>query len=193
MALSEAEIIKNLGPLATLAGTWEGVKGDDIAPSDDRQTENNKFREKLSFIPFGPVNNHEQELWGLKYSTMAWRLGEVDSFHEEVGYWLWEPKTNQVLRCFLIPRGISVIAGGTVAANATEFKLSAELGSRTFGICSNPFLDREFRTEKYELTIKIHGPNKFEYFENTMMRMPGRDRLFEHTDQNVLERLSHNN
>ncbi len=26
------EIIKNLGPLAALAGTWEGDKGDDTAP-----------------------------------------------------------------------------------------------------------------------------------------------------------------
>ena len=37
------EIIKNLGPLAPLAGIWEGEKGDDVAPSDDRGTETNKY------------------------------------------------------------------------------------------------------------------------------------------------------
>ena len=31
------EIIKNLGPLAALAGKWEGDKGDDIAPDDDKK------------------------------------------------------------------------------------------------------------------------------------------------------------
>ena len=41
------DIIKNLGPLATLAGTWEGEKGDDTAPSENRGTETNKFREQI--------------------------------------------------------------------------------------------------------------------------------------------------
>ena len=43
------EIIKNLGPLAPLAGIWEGNKGDDTAPSNDRGTETNKFRERVTF------------------------------------------------------------------------------------------------------------------------------------------------
>ena len=40
------ELTKNLGPLAPLAGTWEGDKGDDTAPDDDpKETEINKYRE----------------------------------------------------------------------------------------------------------------------------------------------------
>lgn len=76
-------IIEKLGPLAPLAGIWEGDKGDDTAPADDRGTEVNKFRERMTFEPFGPVNNHEQELYGLRYRTTAWRLGAEDPFHEE--------------------------------------------------------------------------------------------------------------
>ena len=68
--------IKNLGPLAPLAGTWEGDKGDDVAPSDDRGTETNRYRERLRLEPTGEVNNHEQSLWGLRYSTVAFRIGE---------------------------------------------------------------------------------------------------------------------
>lgn len=96
---------KDLGPLAIFAGVWEGDKGDDIAPSDDRGTENNKFRERMTFEPILPVTNHEQSLFGLRYATVAWRLGEPNPFHEEVGYWLWDPKATQVLRCFIVPRG----------------------------------------------------------------------------------------
>ena len=66
-----------LGPLGQLAGIWEGDQGDDTAPADDRtEVERNRYRERLSFVPFGPVNNHEQQLYGLRYSTTAWRLGE---------------------------------------------------------------------------------------------------------------------
>ena len=80
-----------LGPLSGLEGTWEGDKGTDQAPDDDRsQVETNKFRERMTFAPTGLVENHEQKLYGLRYATTAWRLGEDEPFHEELGYWLWD-------------------------------------------------------------------------------------------------------
>jgi hypothetical protein len=184
------EILKNLGPLAQLAGTWEGDKGDDVSPSDSRETERNKFKERITFVPFGPVNNHEQQLFGLKYTTTAWRLGETDAFHEEVGYWLWDPKEKQVMRSFMVPRGVVVLAGGTVEPSATEFFLSADVGSSTYGICSNKFLDREFRTVRYELKIKVQGKDFFRYEEDTQLLMKNHDKLFHHTDSNTLKRVS---
>ncbi len=181
-------ILEKLGPLAALAGTWEGDQGIDIAPSDDRGVEKNSFREVMSFVPFGPINNHEQVLYGLKYSTTAWRLGEEPSFHEEQGYWLWDPKEKQVLRCFMIPRGVTVLAGGTVEPNSTEFKLVENINSSTYGICSNLFLDREFRTEKYELHITIENNDVLIYRETNFLRIKNQANLFEHTDQNRLKR-----
>jgi len=118
------EVMDNLGPLAALAGIWEGDKGDDTAPSDDRGTEKNLFRERMTFEPIGPVDNHEQKLYGLRYSTVAFRLGEGAVFHEELGYWLWDAKAKQVMRCFLVPRGIAVIAGGTVEPGGRRSTLS---------------------------------------------------------------------
>ncbi|MBT9544768.1 MAG: FABP family protein [Candidatus Sericytochromatia bacterium] len=184
------DLLEKLGPLAALAGVWEGTKGDDLAPDDDRQgIENNKYRERLSLEPFGPVDNHEQHLYGLRYNTMAWRLDESDSFHEEVGYWLWDPAEKQVMRCFIVPRGVTVLAGGTVEPDAKSFELSAELGSPIYGICSNPFLDREFKTVRYELKLTVHEDGSFSYFEDTQMQMKGRTELFHHTDQNTLKRV----
>lgn len=177
-----------LGPLSVLVGSWEGFKGDDIAPSDDRQIENNRFRELMTFEDIGLVENHEQKLFGLRYKTMAWRLDEENSFHEEVGYWLWDAKEKQVMKCFLIPRGVSVIAGGTVEPNAKEFELSAKLGSATYGICSNIFLDKEFQTVQFDLKLTIHDENSFSYFENTQLKMKGRKELFQHKDQNNMKR-----
>ena len=91
------DLIKYLGPLAALAGVWEGDKGADVAPDDNRGTEQNAYRERLTFEPFGPVNNHEQQLYGLRYATVAWRLSDGAPFHEETGYWLWDAAAKQVL------------------------------------------------------------------------------------------------
>jgi hypothetical protein len=183
------DVVKQLGPLAVLAGVWEGDKGADVSPSDDRGTEQNQFRERITFDSIGPVRNHEQVLHGLRYSTVARRIREADPFHEEVGYWLWDPGERQVLRCFIVPRGVALIAGGTAEPTATTFTLVAEAGSGTYGICSNRFLDKEFKTVRYELTVTVLDKNRFHYKEDTQLRLPGRQDLFHHTDENTLTRV----
>ena len=121
---------ETLGPLARLAGTWEGDKGDDVAPSvPDRGVAKSTYRERIVFEPIGSIQNHEQTLSGLRYRTTAWRIGSDDPFHEEVGYWLWDPERELVMRCFLVPRGISVIAGGSATKGADSFALEATLAT----------------------------------------------------------------
>ena len=115
-------LLEQLGPLSHLVGVWEGSKGDDIAPSDSKknlnQPVNSKFRERMQFTETGRVDNHEQILYGLRYATTAWRINQDTPFHEELGYWLWDQSKKQVLRCFMVPRGVTVIAGGTVSPDA---------------------------------------------------------------------------
>lgn len=184
------DLLSKLGPLAGLAGTWEGFKGDDIAPDDNpAEIENNKFREELIFEPFGPVDNHAQQLFGLRYSLTAWRLDADSPFHEDRGYWLWDPKEQQVMRCFVVPRGVAVIAGGTVSPDARGFFIAADCGSETYGICSNKFLDREFKTVRFEMTVTIHDSNSFSYEQDTQLRIPGQAGLFHHTDRNTVTRV----
>jgi hypothetical protein len=183
------EAIENLGPLAVLAGVWEGGRGGDTAPSPERASALTKFRERMTFEPIGRVDNHEQMLYGLRYATTAWPAENEDPFHEEVGYWLWDAEHQQVMRCFIVPRGVAVIAGGTVAADATSFRLAAEVGSETYGICSNLFLDKEFKTVRYELEVSIHDSNQFSYAENTVLKIKGQSALFNHKDENTLTRV----
>ncbi len=183
-----------LGPLTPLVGTWEGEKGDDVAPSDaagphDRSVATSCYRERMVFEPTGRTDNHAQTLYGLRYRTTAWRIGEDAPFHEELGYWLWDADARQVMRCFVIPRGVTILAGGTAEHAAREFELAATLGSPTYGICSNPFLDREFKTVRYELKVTIHDANSFSYEEDSQMELAGRARLFHHTDRNTLRRV----
>ena len=128
-------------------------------------------------------------LYGLRYRTTAWRIGSDDSFHEEVGYWLWDADAEQVMRSFIVPRGVSVQAGGSAKADATSFDLEANVGSATFGICSNPFLDREFRTVRYTLHVETHDDGTWSYAEDTQMQLATGD-LFHHTDANRLSRVA---
>jgi len=182
------EIIKNLGPLAALAGTWEGDKGVDFSRVHSKETET-KFRERAVFEPLGPVTNGPQVLYGLRYTTTAWRIGEDDAFHEEVGYWLWDKGNKQVLRCFMVPRGVLINAGGTVEADSKAFHLSAEVGSETYGILSNKYLDETYKTKKYVLDITINDNGTFSYKEDTQLWIPINKAIFHHTDQNTLAKV----
>ena len=183
---------KNLGPLAFLAGIWEGDKGDDRAPSDDRGVENNKFREQMEFVPLNEVKNHEQSLFGLRYRTTAWVIGQSTPFHEEVGYWLWDAKNKQILRSFMVPRGVTVLAGGTVRdfKKSKGFKMQAKLGSKTYGILSNKFLDKEFKTTQYDLKVTLHSDGSFSYEEDTQIKIKGQKKIFHHRDKNTLRKIS---
>lgn len=182
--------IRNYGPLRYLIGIWEGEIGHDIALDDDLGIETNKFRERMFFEPMGQIDNHAQKLFGLRYKTMAWRLGEPDTFHEELGYWLWDAKAKQVMRCFMIPRGVTVIAGGRAKEDDRVLKMSAKLGSKTYGICSNIFLDKEFRTVEYKLKMSIVDENSIRYEEDSVLKLKGRSKLFHHRDANTLRRVA---
>ena len=182
--------IRNLGPLAPFAGVWEGDKGKDESPDDDRVTiEYNAFRERIVLDPIGLVGNHEQSLYGLRHSKMAWRLGAKDSFHEEVGYWLWDAAARQVMVTFIVPRGVTVLAGGTVEPDAKTMKLSAEVGSEVFGICSGPFLDEQFKTVRYDLELSANDDGSFSYKQNTHLQIKGQSGIFAHTDENTLRQV----
>jgi len=190
MSQSEhSEIIDKLGPLAALAGVWEGNQGIDVSPGKDGAVET-AYRERLVFEPMGPVNNGAQELYGLRYSTTAWPLGCDEPFHEELGYWMWDAYAKQVMRCFMVPRVVTVNAIGGAEADDKAFSLSANAGSEIAGILSNPFLDKAFKTVRYELDIEIHKDGSFSYFEDTQLQIPGLDELFHHTDKNRLTKVS---
>src|SRR5215813_3154571 len=132
--------LRNLGPLTGIAGVWEGSFSLDVnpkAPGPERQV----FIEHIELQPIDRQTNGPQLFYGLRYHTHIVKPGEAETFHDQVGYWLWEPATNTVILSLAIPRAQIALVGGTVQPDATEFELTAERGSTTFGICSGPFLD----------------------------------------------------
>lgn len=178
------------GPLAGLIGTWEGTKGLDVSfHHHDDEIEETIYREFITMKPFGPVDNGFQCLYGLDYRMAAYRNDEEGPFHTEVGYWMWDAQLRQVMRCFMIPRASTLIAGGTVDADATSFRLSAERGSTTYGILANPHLDEHSRTLSYVVDIVV-GEDTFSYAETTVVAIDKLGRTMDHTDANTLHLVS---
>ncbi len=186
-AIIDDDVLKNLGPFASLAGTWEGDQGIDTSPSKAGPVET-PFRERITLVPLGPVVNGAQVLYGLKYATTAWPLDQEKPFHEEVGYWLWDAKEQQAMRCFIVPRGVMVNAGGHADMHSSTMTLSAEAGSEIYGILSNPFLNDAFKTLRYDLKTTLHEDGSFGYWEDTVLKIHGQEELFHHTDQNRLSK-----
>ena len=177
------------GPLAGLAGEWEGTGGLDTAFSHSRSgVFGTEYREKCSMKPFGPVDNGSQSLYGLDYRTAMWRGDEENPFHTEVGYWLWDAATGEVLRGFVVPRGITILAGGTAAADATEFTLDAALGEGQYTIGENLYLAKNASTTGYTVTVTV-GQDTWSYEETSTLRMNEFAEPFAHTDRNTLHRV----
>jgi len=122
----------------------------------------------------------------LRYHTIIVKPNLVETFHDQVGYWLWEPATGTVIQTLAIPRGQTAMAVGRAAPDAKSFRLDAVRGSETNGIVSNPFLEHAFRTVSYTITVTINGDDTWSYDEDTVLIIPGRSEPFHHTDRNLL-------
>ena len=180
------------GPLAALIGEWEGEGGLDRAFSHSKgKVLDTPYLEKVTMKPFGPVDNGSQSLYGLDYKTAMWRDDEDNPFHTEVGYWLWDAAAGEVLRGFVVPRGITVLAGAVgVAADATSFTLTAKLGDPRYGISENTYLGAKASSVAYTVTITADAEDTWSYAEETTLQMVEFPEPFAHTDSNTLRRTA---
>lgn len=101
------------GPLEPLTSRWTGNKGVDVAPEPDG-SEQSLYYETIIFEASGNVTNAEsQRLAVMRYHQVVQRTSNDEVFHNETGYWLWDAERNIVMRTLSIPRGVSLVAGGT--------------------------------------------------------------------------------
>jgi hypothetical protein len=184
----DPDTLANLGPLRPLAGVWEGTKGLDVNPKADGPERAN-FIERIELQPIDAQTNGPQLFYGLRYHTHIIKPSEAITYHDQVGYWLWEPATGLVLQTLAIPRGQIAMAGGHAAANATRLRLSARRGETEYGICSNPFLEQAFRTLSYDIEITFLPDGRWNYFETTVLMVEGEAEPFRHEDSNTLTRV----
>jgi hypothetical protein len=185
----DPDTLANLGPLRGLAGIWTGTKGADEHPVVEG-TEFDVFVEHYEAQPIDAQTNGPQLFYGLRYHTHIVKPGEVETFHDQIGYWLWEPAAETVTMTLAIPRAQVLLASGHATADSTSFEVRAELGSEVYGILSNPFLGSAFRTLSFRMEVTVHPDDTWSYDEVTVLQIPDRDQPFDHTDRNTLHRIA---
>jgi len=188
-----AEILgpQKLGPLTPLVGEWEGDFGVDLSyrNKDDDTIETGYF-EKAWFRPIPIVENGRQAMEGLNYSMTAWRHGEeaMDPFHDEVGYLLWDKANGQIIRCFAVPRGLAILAGGDAKPRDRSLTLKAEPGSNAYGLCQNKYLLERAATTAFECTLTFNDDGTFSYTSDLVLKLAATGGEMHHTDRNTLHR-----
>ncbi|HWE46797.1 MAG TPA: heme-binding beta-barrel domain-containing protein [Caulobacteraceae bacterium] len=181
--------LANLGPLRALAGVWEGDKSLDVNPYI-HEPRRQPYVERIEMQPCDPQSNGPQVLYGLRYHVHIVKPGEVETYHDQVGYWLWDPAAKTILHTLTIPRGQAVLAMGHAEPDAKSFEVFAERGSTTNGIVSSPFLDAAFRTDRFRIKVTVNDDGSWSYFEETILQVHGRAEPFPHTDRNTLRKVA---
>jgi hypothetical protein len=185
----DVDTLANLGPLRGMAGTWEGRRGLDVNPKAAGPLKQ-IYVERIDLQPIDPQANGPQLYYGLRYHTHIVKPNEVETYHDQVGYWLWEPATGALIHTLSIPRAQVVMAGGKASADAKEFEVAATRGAETFGICSAPFLEHAFKTLEFRIKVRVNADGTWSYEEDTVMMVRGKPEPFHHTDRNTLTKLA---
>jgi len=183
----DPDTLANLGPLRRLAGTWEGVKGVDLNPKAEGP-ERREFTERMVFEPIDPQANGPQLFYGLRYHTRILATDEDATFHDQVGYWLWEPATGLVMQTLAIPRAQVAMAAGHAKPDDTKLVLTAKRGETEYGICSTAFLEHAFRTDSYQIEVTFNPDGSWSYVLDTMLMVHGKP--FQHRDVNTLVKVA---
>ncbi|MBW4029558.1 MAG: FABP family protein [Acidobacteria bacterium] len=184
----DVDTLHHLGPLAPLAGRWQGARGRDVHPFV-AGIESDTYVERYDLRPIDAQTNGPQLFYGLRYHTHVTKIGEVETFHDQVGYWLWEPEAGLVTFSLSSPRGQVLLASGSAAPDAKSFEVRAAVGEHHYGILSNPFLDRAFRTVGFRMYVTIHDDGTWSYEEETDLVVEGTVDVIAHTDRNTLSRI----
>jgi hypothetical protein len=185
----DVDTLSNLGPLRAMAGVWQGTRGLDVKPKAEG-AKKQAFVERMELQPIDPQTNGPQLLYGLRYHTHVTKPDQVKTYHDQVGYWLWEPATQTVIHTLTIPRGLVVMASGKASAQDRSFELVASHLDPHFGIRSAPFLDHAFKTVEFRIRVTLHGDGTWGYEEDTVLMIRGQDEPFHHTDRNVLHKVA---
>jgi len=185
----DPDTLANLGPLRRLAGIWQSEKGIDLNPKA-AGPERREFFERIEMQPIDPQANGPQLLYGLRYHVHINTNEEDITFHDQVGYWLWERETGLVMQSLTIPRGQTALAVGHAKPDDMKIVVSATRGQTNYGICSTDFLEYAFRTDSYTLEITFNADGSWSYVSDTMLKVHGREELFRHRDVNTLKKIA---
>ncbi len=178
------------GPLNHLFGTWEGDKGEDFAPEPDEDA-TSPYYETITFERAGDVDNADEQVLAIvRYHISVRRKKNDETFHDQVGYWLWDKENQTIMHSFTIPRGLCVLAGGKFDAKKVNnsritLNVAAKLGEE-WGFVQSPFMRDNAKTLEFTQKM-IVTKDMLSYTQTTVLDIYGR--IFNHTDFNTLRKV----
>ncbi len=184
------------GPLAMLAGKWTGRSGVDVAPAHGDGTgwprgatpEETPFIADILFEPLGGVTNAgSQNLVAMRYHQVVRRQTTGEVFHNESGYWMWDAQREVVMQSLAIPRGVSLVAGGTaeVVEGRVTLRVRAAADDADWTVSQSPFMRDQAETLSFSHMVEADGETLI-YAQTTVLQIYGE--RFDHTDSSTLER-----
>lgn len=174
------------GPLGALVGTWVGEKGVDTSPEPEGQ-EKVVYRETLVFEAAEWVKNaRQQQLSIVRYHQSVKRADTGEGFHDQIGYWTWDPSDDTVCQSLAIPRAVALLAGGKADRDAKVVEVRSAAGAADYGIVQSPYMLQKARTTTYKHRFEIDG-DTLRYSQTMSLEIYGG--TFEHTDESVLRRV----
>ncbi|HED33008.1 MAG TPA: DUF1794 domain-containing protein [Gammaproteobacteria bacterium] len=179
------------GPLALLVGRWIGNRGMDKAPDANANPDKTGFTDEINFTIAGPAENaEEQELVAIKYHHVVRKLENGLIFHDQIGHWIYEHSTRNIMHSLSIPRAVCILAGGKYKESNGEsiFNVEAKQGSETFGIVQSPFMIEKAKTTAFRMALSVKK-NELKYHEVTSLEIYGK--TFEHSDESILYRVTY--
>ena len=178
------------GPLELLFGTWKGDKGEDFAPEPDEDA-TSPYYETITIERAGDVDNADEQVLAIaRYHISVRRKSNDETFHDQVGYWLWDKENGIIMNSFTIPRGLCVLAGGKFDANKANnsritFNVKAKPGEEC-GFVQSPFMTEKAKTLEFNQKL-IVSKDTLSYTQTTVLDIYGRN--FDHTDFNTLKKV----
>lgn len=178
-------------PLSGLIGVWEGDKGTDLAPKPE-EDETNPYYETLVIeeVDMEISNAEEQELLAVRYHQTVHEKETGEMSHSETGYWIWDTQTDTIMCSFSIPRGVSVLSGGTFEKNENGevlFRVSSHADDPEWSFVQSPFMKKKAKTLAFKRELKLSG-NTLSYEQETTVDIYGK--IFAHRDTNTLNKTA---
>jgi hypothetical protein len=79
-----------------MAGIWQGSRGLDVKPKADGPKKQ-AYVDRIELQPIDPQTNGPQLFYCLRYHQHVVKADQVKTYHDQIGYWLWEPATGTVM------------------------------------------------------------------------------------------------
>jgi hypothetical protein len=185
----DPETLWHLGPLRTMAGLFISHAGRDWWV-DDPTALVQEYRDEIVLSPIDPVSNGSQILYGLRYLQHVRRHSDVAMLHDQVGYWLYEPATSEITLSLATPRAQVALANGTWQQDSDNFTVRAERGASPGAFMSSQFLEKQYRTVSFEMTVTLINEDSWQYSQETHVEEANRAGILRLRNEATLVRIS---